>query len=314
MNKTGPGVSAAEDIRRKGIIFDIKRYAVHDGPGIRTTVFLKGCPLDCRWCHNPEAKSPDFELSYKESRCLKCGECVRACPMEALNLNGRIHVDRERCLLCGDCSAACPTEALEIIGRESTVESVINEIEKDRVFFEESGGGVTFSGGEPLMQPEFLSALLRECRRRDFHVCLDTCGQAPWAVLEGIRRMVDIFLYDLKSVDPGLHKRETGVSNRLILNNLRKLAEAGHRIIIRIPVIPGFNDTSEGIRNIGEYVRSLPGIREVSLLPYHDIAGEKYKRLNKPTLLDGLKPHTEVQIQEIKSKLEDFDLRVTVGS
>ena len=314
MSKRGSLLNAAPDLQRRGIIFDIKRYAVHDGPGIRTTVFLKGCPLDCRWCHNPEAKSGGFELSYKESRCLKCGDCTPVCPQKALSLNSRLHVDRAKCIVCGDCAEACPAEALEKIGREATVEEVMKEIEKDRVFFEESGGGVTFSGGEPLMQPRFLEALLQACRGRDIPVCLDTCGQAPWAVIDRIRPLVDIFLYDLKSVNPDQHIKETSVSNELILDNLRKLAEAGQSIIIRIPLIPGFNDKPEELREMGEFIKALPGVNEISLLPFHDIAREKYLRLDRPSPMDDLIPQPDKEIRIIKGRLEEFGLTVTIGS
>jgi pyruvate formate lyase activating enzyme len=314
LNKAGSSFGAAPGLQRRGIIFDIKRYAVHDGPGIRTTVFLKGCPLDCRWCHNPEAKSGGFELSYKSARCLKCSDCTAVCSQKALSLNDRLHIDRSKCLVCGDCAAVCPTQALEKIGRETTVEEAMKDIEKDSIFFEESGGGVTFSGGEPLMQPRFLEELLRACRRRDIHVCLDTCGQAPWAVIDRIRPLVDIFLYDLKSVNPDLHTKETSVSNALILENLRKLAEAGQPVIIRIPLIPGFNDTPEEIRDMGGFIKGLPGVKEVSLLPFHDIAGDKYLRLDRPSPIHDLNPQPDEEIKINKRRLEDFGLNVTIGS
>jgi pyruvate formate lyase activating enzyme len=314
LNKTETACASKPDLQVRGKIFDIKRYAVHDGPGIRTTVFFKGCPLDCRWCHNPEAKSADFQLSYKESRCIRCGDCTAVCPQQALTLNGRLLVDRDRCRVSGDCAAVCPTEALEIIGRDVSAAEVMKVVKQDRIFFEESNGGVTFSGGEPLMQPPFLEVLLRACRNQDIHICLDTCGQAPWSVLDGVRPWVDLFLYDLKSVDPELHRRETGQSNELILENLRKLAETGQPIVIRIPLIPGINDTPGELRNMGEFILGLQGVKDISLLPFHDIAKEKYGRLDKPSSIDGLKPQPAEEIINSKLRLEEFGLNVTIGS
>ena len=298
----------------RGVIFDIKRYAVNDGPGIRTTVFFKGCPLDCAWCHNPESKSPSFEISYRQNRCLGCGQCLRSCPREALVIEGGLVVlDRSRCDLCGVCAQTCPTEALERIGREITVAELIGEVEKDRPFFEESGGGVTFSGGEPLLQPLFLEAVLRACRERKLSTCLDTSGYAPLEVLERIRDLVDVFLYDLKSVEAGTHQRATGVSNRLILENLDRLSRNGSRIIIRVPVIPGVNDSVRQGRSLAGFVSGLSGVGDVSLLPYHDIAADKVRRLGRPAgaRIRRLDP---AKLEAVKKEFENRGLRVKVGS
>jgi len=299
----------------KGIIFDIKRYAIHDGPGIRTTVFFKGCPLGCWWCHNPEGLVLQSELIFKEKRCLKgCTECVESCAQGALSRVGHlILIDKEKCDLCGQCTGVCPSEALEIIGREMSVEEVMKEVEKDMIFYEQSEGGVTFSGGEPLMQPEFLSALLEECKKRNIHTAVDTCGCAPPEVIDNIRDKVDLFLYDIKIMDDNKHIEYTGVSNKPILENLKKLAEQGSAVAVRLPLIPGVNDDNDNVNKVAEFILSLPGIKDISLLPYHRAGSEKYKRLKKAYKMEKTQPSPDQKIAEIKTRLEDFGLRVKVG-
>jgi pyruvate formate lyase activating enzyme len=300
---------------KNGIIFDIKRYAIHDGPGIRTTVFFKGCPLRCAWCHNPEGQSLKPELSFNETRCLKsCEECVVTCSKKALSrVEQHISINRNECDLCGDCAEVCPTEALEIIGREVSVGEVIEEIEKDMIFYEESGGGVTFSGGEPLMQPEFLNALLEECKKRNIHTCLDTGGYTSPEGLDKIRDKVKLFLYDLKMMDEKKHEEATKASNKSIIKNLKKLSEDGSKIIVRIPIVPGVNDSDENIAQTAEFIASLGGVDDIGLLPYHRGGCQKYMRLSKVSSMNDIHPPSDKEIKKIKKRLEQFGFNVRIG-
>jgi pyruvate formate lyase activating enzyme len=297
-----------------GVVFDIKKFSIHDGPGIRTTVFFKGCPLACRWCHNPESQTPRPERIFRENRCLRCGACLTACEHGAISLDGDVPVtNNEKCTLCGACVEVCYAEAREIVGREMTVVEAMAEVERDVVFYDESGGGVTVSGGEPLMQPEFLLALLRACREQKIHTALDTCGFAPWQTLDRIRPHVDLFLYDLKLMDDGRHRHLTGVPNEIILSNLRALSQKGHNIILRVPIIPGLNDDEENIRQIGAFAAALPHLDGVDLLPYHRAATDKYERLHKDYTLSAIRPPSEERLAEVARILQAAGLRVKIG-
>jgi pyruvate formate lyase activating enzyme len=299
---------------QSGLIFDIRKFSIRDGPGIRTTVFFKGCPLSCWWCHNPESQSPHPELIEHQARCLRCGECIGACPNHAIEMIAETPItDRELCQLCGECLDYCTSEAREIAGERMTVAEVIRVIERDLPFYESSHGGVTFSGGEPLNQSTFLEELLVACKALDLHTALDTCGYAPWKVLDKIRPHVDLFLYDLKLIDDDLHKQYTGVSNKLILENLEKLAHAGHHIKLRVPLIPGITDTPENLAQIGDLTTKLPGIEHLDLLPYHAIARGKYDRLHQEYKLPELETPADTHTQRQASILESFGLKVTIG-
>jgi len=300
---------------KKGIIFDIKRYAIHDGPGIRTTVFFKGCPLRCWWCHNPEGVFLEPELIFKENRCIReCAECVKSCGIKALSRDRQfIFIDREKCNLCGDCINVCPSGALEIIGKEMSISEVMKEIEKENIFYDESEGGVTFSGGEPLMQPEFLIALLEKCKALTIHTAMDTCGHASSEIITKISNKVDFFLYDIKIMDEEKHKEYTGVTNSLILENLKKLAEAEITLAVRFPIIPGINDDNANIMKMAEFILSLKTIKDISLLPYHRAGSEKYKRLKKADKMEGTQIPSKDKITEIKKKLECYGFKVKIG-
>ena len=301
-------------LMKNGIVFDIKKYAIHDGPGIRTTVFFKGCPLRCWWCHNPEGQDLEPELVYRKNRCIGCGECIKKCPKQAIFLEDQhISVNRKNCILCGNCSEVCPSDALSIAGRRMSAKEVLEEIEKDRAFYDESDGGVTFSGGEPFLQPGFLNALLDECKERGIHTTVDTCGFAQYEIIEKMRDKVDLFLYDIKTMDARKHMKYTGASNEQILKNLKKLAEDGSSIVISFPLIPGINDDDKNAVRTAKLISSLPNIKQVNLLPYHRAGIEKYRNLGKPYKLDKIQPPSNQKIKSIKEKMEAFGIKIEIG-
>jgi len=293
-----------------GTVFNIQRYSIHDGPGIRTTIFLKGCPLNCWWCQNPESQLSGQEMIFWADRCIGCGACSTICPSGAIQIKNGIPVtEKEKCILCGKCIEKCPTLAREMIGKKMTAEEVLKEIEKDLVFYEESGGGVTFSGGEPLGQSEFLEELLNDCREKKIHTAVDTSGYISWEILNKIHSKVNLFLYDLKIMDIKRHKKYTGASNELILENLKKLSSVHHNIFVRFPVIPGINDDYQNIKRTGEFLSSLK-IAKVNLLPYHYIGIDKYRRLKRTYKLAATQPPSEEKLSEVSAVLEKFNLNV----
>ena len=297
-----------------GKIFDIKKYAIHDGPGIRTTVFFKGCPLSCGWCHNPEGLSRTTQRVYREERCIGCLECVKACPNNALtaNENGSKWL-AANCAYCKACARVCPAQTVEFIGKTISVDEVLAEITKDTVFYDESRGGVTFSGGEPLMQPSFLIELLDACKQLELHRSVDTSGYAETQILLEAATRTDLFLYDLKHMDSEKHSRFTGVSNEIILSNLEVLSRQGTEIIIRFPIIPGFNSDQKNIDKTGAFIASLPGVSRINILPYHCTATVKYKKFGlKYGATDIGRPDRD-QLESIARQLETYDLQVNIG-
>jgi pyruvate formate lyase activating enzyme len=297
-----------KDASLPGIIFDIQTFSIYDGPGIRTTVFFKGCPLHCSWCQNPESQLSRVELSFFQERCTRCGTCVDACPDEALRLtpNG---VDRDdaRCSRCGRCSEVCPEGATELIGRSRSAEQILEIVEKDLPFFEESGGGVTLSGGEPALQAPFLLELLDRFREQGIHTALETCGYFPPDLLDSLIPRVDLFLYDLKHLDPSLHRAETGVSNKRILDNFTRLVErAGPgRILLRMPLIPGFNTDLSTVRAILDFARNAGYDGPVHLMPYNPLIKTKYEKIGRSSDFIQRDPLTEEDLARIRAWVEE---------
>lgn len=301
-------------MKQTGLIFDIKKYSLHDGPGIRTTVFFKGCPLSCRWCHNPEGIKAGPEILFNRGRCIACGQCISACPQKAIAaLPAGLSRDRDNCTACGACAEACPAEALELAGKTMTIDGVMAEIAKDIPFYAQSGGGVTFSGGEPLLQPDFLLELLDRCGRLGLDRAVDTTGHASAEELLEAARRAELLLYDIKHTDPDKHLEYTGVSNKLILDNLVLLAREKTKINIRVPVIPGFNDDAENLRRLGDITLSMAQRPEISLLPYHSEAGNKYGRMGLEYGLKQVLPPDRQKLEGMAKGLEERGLRVMIG-
>jgi pyruvate formate lyase activating enzyme len=299
----------------KGTIFDIKQFSVHDGPGIRTTVFFKGCPLKCAWCHNPEGISSQTEIMVFSDRCLSgCRDCLTACPLGALFKRGKtIRLDRALCDGCGACARACPAEALQSIGRLVTAADVMAEIAKDAQFYAESGGGVTFSGGEPMLQHRFLGVLLTECRGQGLRTAVDTSGMADYPQFEAILPLVDLFLFDLKTLDDDRHRRLAGASNRLPLANLRRLSRAGAPLALRIPIVPGLNDAEGELERLAAFCASLPRRHPVHLLPYHRNYTGKARRLGRPDAMAGARTRPASEMGPVKEIFAKKGLKVGIG-
>jgi pyruvate formate lyase activating enzyme len=294
-------------------IFDLRRYSIHDGPGIRTTVFFKGCPLRCAWCHNPESQRPAPELSLHPHLCADCGACGEACPHGAIPAGAGCAVDRGRCRACSACVETCYAEARRMAGRSISGSALVEALQADRLFYAQSGGGVTFSGGEPLLYAAFLRPVLEACRSQGLHTALDTCGYARWEAIEAVRPFVDLFLYDLKLIDDERHRQATGASNRRILDNLRRLARLGHAIILRYPLVSGINADEASLHAAGRFAASLPPLLRFDLLPYHPTAQGKYASLGRPYPLPGVLAPEPAQVEAAAALLAGYGLPVKIG-
>ncbi|MHB1345182.1 MAG: glycyl-radical enzyme activating protein [Thermoleophilia bacterium] len=308
-----PPTTGADSV---GVVFDIQHFSIHDGPGIRTTVFLKGCPLACVWCQNPESQAWAPEIMFHADRCVGCGRCVEVCPNGAIEvIEGRARTDRSACADASLCVEACPHDARTLVGNTMRARDVVERVAADSMFYERSGGGVTLSGGEPLAQPGFAEAILRLCKEAGLHTAVDTCGHAEWATVRSVLRHADLVLYDLKHMDPEEHRKLTGASNSVILANARRIRqELGLPVLARVPLIPGYNDSTANLEATARFIAGVLGMdTPVHLHPYHRFGEGKYEGLERTTQRPLLEQLTDDQTQAAAAVLERYGLRVAIG-
>lgn len=289
-----------------GKIVNIQDFSLHDGPGIRTTIFFKGCPLHCLWCANPDTQSEKFQLFHSISLCTGCQECRVACPENVISWKDNIEIDRARCTLCGECIEACSTSALRIDGYEITLNTILEKIQSESLFYRNSGGGVTLSGGEPLFQPLFAEAVLKKCRKWGIHTAMETSGCANYETLKRLSTLLDLIYYDVKHLDDTVHRKITGVSNRLILENLQKISLVHSGIVVRVPVIPSINSSEKDMLQLGVFLTKKTAVKRVEFLNYHRLGEQKYASIGKPYTLVDLKPFTE---EEFENCVRDFQTK-----
>ncbi|EGC83506.1 glycyl-radical enzyme activating protein [Anaerococcus hydrogenalis] len=300
------------DYKKQGVVFDIQRYSINDGPGIRTIVFLKGCPLRCAWCSNPESQHPNRELLYRKMLCIHCNLCLKACKQGALDPSNPNLIDREKCILCEDCANICPTGALEVKGKNMTVEEVINELKKDESYYHRSNGGITLSGGEALMQADFCRELLKACKARGWHTAIETEGYASKDAINKVMPYIDLALLDCKASNDEIHKKWTGVSNKLIRENSYLIQDITHTII-RIPTIPTVNSDINEYRDMIKFIKTLPKVKEIHILPYHNYGEKKYELLGRDYKLKNIGKVDEKHIEKLKQLVESEGFICEIG-
>ena len=301
----------------KAYIYSIQHYCIHDGPGIRTVVFFKGCQLKCRWCANPESQSAKKEIGFFRNKCRMCGACLKACKQQALDLNAESRIDRSICTLCGDCVEVCPYNAYKLFGETKTCEELMEQVSKDRPFYRKSGGGVTLSGGEPTMQAGFVLAFLKELKQAGIHTALETNGCFPGDMLPELTSCTDMFLYDIKHMDSARHKQYTGMPNELILENIYRIAvEYRSELIMRIPVIPGFNDDGDNMKATAQFSRELSekgSLQGVHLLGFHNMASAKYEALQMKYDYGKIPMYTDEQLDQLADYFKRKHVNVQIG-
>lgn len=296
----------------EGVVFNIQRYSLHDGPGIRTIPFLKGCPLSCKWCSNPESQSPQPEIMFQKNNCVSCGKCLTVCKYGALSKENSYFIDREKCVACGACANVCPTNALILKGMKMTVWQVVQELQKDESIYRRSGGGITISGGESLSQPQFTRELLRACKEKGWHTAMETTGMASKEAIDSVIPFVDLALTDIKAIDPAVHHEMTGVDNRLILENIIRISYITNAIV-RIPVVPGVNDNVTAISDIVEFTKLMKGIDVIHLLPYHNYGENKYNLLGRVYPMGNTASPPQDKIELLKREIEKKGIACHIG-
>ncbi len=297
----------------KRVVLSITRMTIHNGPGIRTLILFKGCPLRCLWCSTPESQKTEPQIAVFPGKCIHCNQCVPVCPLNAINLtNETISIDRSVCNNCGKCAQVCYAEALMVLGKPMTIEELVTEANKDSIIYKHSHGGITISGGEPLLDPDFTVNLLRRFKEEGISVGVDTCGHVPWTNIELVLPYIDFFLWDIKHMDPEQHKKLTGVSNELIISNARSVSEKHIPLYIRIPIIPGCNDSEENIRATCEFALGLSSVVEIGLLPLHHLGKARYDSLNRPYPIAGIPLIPDSVLQEMKRVVNSYGLQCSI--
>ncbi|MEM2896854.1 MAG: glycyl-radical enzyme activating protein [Candidatus Bathyarchaeia archaeon] len=299
----------------KGFVVKIQRFSIQDGPGIRSTVFLKGCPLRCLWCSNPECQLLNPEIFFNRAKCIQnCDRCINVCPIKAIakDKDGVIRIDRKACIECGRCAEACPSKALTLVGKTMEARQVVGEVEKDTAFYEKSNGGVTLSGGEPLFQPKFTEEVLKLCKGEGIHTAIDTSGYGNWEGMKQILKHTDLVLYDIKHMDSALHKKYTGVTNEMILKNVLRIVKEKVSLRIRVPIIPTINNSTDDIDKLIGFLKKLKRVDEIDILPYHRLGIVKYEMLDRNYLLKNVQPPSENVLSKLKNRLESYGLKVQI--